>query len=143
VNVGGFKEGEKVKLLDPNSGKLKLIGYSVNLEEQVDVNYEDARGFFPLHPLLNRLKNKAWNYIIINTPVHVIQLAFIDITVLHSAEAKVFEVQDPNGTLRATDEPSYSVKLNKRSIGDENAEYQGFKLSIQVTGEGDQKDILV
>jgi len=116
-------------VIGKNTGRIKLHGYGVNIEDKVVINLEDARGLIPFHPALNQWRNRAWNYILVNTPTHVIQIAFIDLAFAQIAEAKIFEVKEPQKSLRAAKEVGWSaMKLNKRSIAEENAEYLGTDL---------------
>lgn len=72
-----FKSGSKSKILDERGeGTLNFWGWDQNLEEQIEINYQDA-GVWTNTPLLktvNQLKYRAWNILEINTPAHFIQI---------------------------------------------------------------------
>ena len=65
----------KTSILDEESGALKLNGWSIqkDLASKIHINYE--RAITPWLPRpLSFIKYRAWNFVMIYTPDHIIQI---------------------------------------------------------------------
>lgn len=94
------------KILDQKTGELIHAGYGLGLEDQVVVNFEDAR---PVsedpNSLMNKLRYRSWNYFLMNTPTHMIQFNFVDVVSdaqhergLCPSSLIILDKRDPAGT---------------------------------------------
>ena len=102
----------KINLLDPKTGQLNVQGWAVGgLEENIVVNYKDARPWSSHSQWINKLRYRQWNYYLLHTPKHVIQFNFVD--VISGAESQrgvcpssviIFDKTNPKGTLRRVEE---------------------------------------
>jgi hypothetical protein len=91
-------------ILDPETGKLKYAGYALGGEESLRVNFEDARSVSnEAGSLMNKLRYRAWNYILMTTPTHMIQFNFVDVISFGErgfcpSSLIILDKRDPKGT---------------------------------------------
>ncbi|CDW81735.1 UNKNOWN [Stylonychia lemnae] len=90
----------QLKLIDENKGTIQVNGWGLNLDQQLLVNYQYAAPLSLAVKQLNNLKFRSWNYFLIHTPTHVIQVIFVDLNlgIACPSNLVVMERQDIKGT---------------------------------------------
>ena len=110
-------------MIDPVTGALKLSGYGLDMEDNIIVNYKDAKPISKAHASLNRLQYRAWNYHLLYTPKHVIQFIFVDVLSTGSggkgvcpSNIIIFEKSNPGDTMKKVEEATFNCPVFNREL---------------------------
>ena len=111
--------------MDPATGKLKYAGYALGGEDTIRVNFEDARSVSKeAGSISNRLRYRAWNYILMTTPSHMIQFNFVDVFSIGDrgfcpSSLIILEKRDPRGTFKKVEEGTFTcAKFDRHTLFD-------------------------
>ena len=137
-------------ILDPATGKLKYAGYALGGEDTLRVNFEDARSISKeAGSISNRLRYRAWNYILMTTPTHMIQFNFVDVFSIGDrgfcpSSLIILDKRDPRGTFKKVEEGTFTcAKFDRHTLFDferpPTLEGNGGKLKMSITPLGNMK----
>jgi hypothetical protein len=108
-------------MIDPSTGTLSLQGYAEGIEDNIIINYKDAKPLSSAHPDLNRLRFRHWNYHLLYTDKHIIQFNFVDALSFGKrgvcpSNIVIFERSNPAGTMKKIEEKTFHCPEFNREV---------------------------
>ena len=79
---------------------------------------------------LNHLKDRAWNYYLLYTPTHVIELIFADLTVTSSSSMTIFEKDNIENSIMKAKETTRPTFDKDKLIAESSV--KGDKLNMDI-----------